>query len=104
MLESLYELTGVQSFILAVDASNPSDMGFLGGTIAGREFWRGLRSGGDAGAKAFKNHCLRELELSRPTLPIAFEDGPSSRASSAKAGPARSLKTDLYDGVRKALR
>jgi len=105
MLESLCEVSGVQSFVLAVDPSNPSDMGFLGGSVAGREFWRGFRGGGEAGAKSFKVHCLRDLE-SQGTSPFSREEGPSSRASSvaAKLAPARSLKNDLYESVRKALR
>ncbi|KAF8071896.1 hypothetical protein FPV67DRAFT_1483087 [Lyophyllum atratum] len=105
MLESLCEISGVQSFVLAVDPHNPTDMGFLGGSVVGREFWRGLRGGGELGAKSFKVHCLRDLE-SQPSPPFSREEGPSSRASSvtAKLPPARSLKNDLYDSVRKALR
>ena len=101
LLESLCELTGVQSFVLAVDPNNPSDTGFLGGTVKGREFWRGLRGGGAHGAKAFKSHCLRDVG------PSTFAANPvegslSSRAPSITS--AKSLKTDLYDSVRKALR
>ncbi|KAF5382172.1 hypothetical protein D9615_004403 [Tricholomella constricta] len=105
MLESLCEVTGVHSFVLAVDPSDPSDMGFLGGSVVGREFWRGMRGGGEAGAKTFKAHCLREME-SQPTPPFGREEGPSTRASSvsAKPAPARFLKNDLYESVRKALR
>ncbi|KAG6908685.1 hypothetical protein DXG01_003699 [Tephrocybe rancida] len=103
MLETLFEIAGIQSFILAVDPLNPSDKGFLGGTVVGREYWRGLRGGGDAGAKGFKTHCLRELESYFPPIP---REDPTTSASTvpAKLPPARSLKTDLYDGVRKALR
>lgn len=105
ILESLYETTGVQSFVLAVDINNPDDGGFLGGSIMGREFWRGLRGGGEAGAKAFKAHCLRELDIDHITS-VPRDDGSSSRSSSvpAKRPPAKSLKNDLYDSVRKALR
>jgi len=101
LLESLGEVTGVQSFVLAVDPNNPSDGGFLGGSLIGREFWRGMRGGGDPGAKAFKAYCHRDLDQSTP--PSNNEQGslpnrPPSIASS------RSLKSDLYDHVRKALR
>jgi hypothetical protein len=105
ILESLYEVSGIQSFLLAVDPNNPSDDGFLGGTVVGREFWRGLRGGGEAGAKAFRSHCLRELE-SNPPPAFPNTEGPSSRSSSAsvKQAPAKSLKNDLYEHVRTALR
>ncbi|KAG5352885.1 hypothetical protein C0989_012275 [Termitomyces sp. Mn162] len=106
MLESLFKIAGIQSFILAVDPVNHSDGGFLGGTVVGREFWRGMRNGGDAGAKAFKAHCFRDLESHPP--PVPHEDQPLSSSNAApippKLPPARSLKTELYDGVRRALR
>lgn len=69
----------------------------------GREFWRGMRGGGDSGAKTFRVHCFRELD----TPGTAHQDdGPSSQSNSVsvKQTPARSLKNELYDGVRKALR
>ncbi|KAG6842348.1 hypothetical protein C0991_010638 [Blastosporella zonata] len=103
MLETLLEVAGIQSFVLAVDPVSPSDKGFLGGTVVGREFWRGLRGGGDAGAKGFKAHCVRDLESSNP--PIPRQDPPATiPPAQPKLPPARSLKTELYDGVRKALR
>ncbi|KAG6862548.1 hypothetical protein C0995_000096 [Termitomyces sp. Mi166 len=106
MLESLFKVAGVQSFILAVDPINSSDGGFLGGTVVGREFWRGMRNGGDTGAKAFKAHCFRDLESYLPAG--SSEDHPLSLPNAVptppKLPPARSLKTDLYDAVRKALR
>ncbi|KAG5643012.1 hypothetical protein DXG03_001750 [Asterophora parasitica] len=103
-LESLGEVAGIQSFVLAVDPNDPSDMGFLGGSIVGREFWRGMRFGGEAGAKTFKAQCLRELE-SQSAPPFGREEAPSSRASSvsAKGPPAKSVKNTLYENVRKAL-
>jgi hypothetical protein len=105
ILESLYEVSGIQSFLLAVDPKNPSDDGFLGGSVVGREFWRGMRGGGDAGAKAFKTHCLREIE-SNPPLVFPQSEKPPSRSSSApaKQAPARSLKNNLYEQARTALR
>ena len=105
ILESLCEVSGIQSFLLAVDPDNPSDGGFLGGSVLGREFWRGLRGGGEAGAKSFKAHCVRELEPHLASV-SSQEEGSSSRAMSVpvKQAPAKSLKTDLYENVRKALR
>jgi len=99
LLESLYEVSGVESFLLAVDPSNPADEGFLGGSLAGREFWRGTRGGGETGAKAFKSFCLRQIDA-QPT-----QEASSFMSSiSRKTGPSKSLKTNLYDCVRKALR
>lgn len=108
MLESLCEVSGVQSFVMAVDPNNPSDLGFLGGSLAGREFWRGLRGGGEAGAKAFRKCCLRDMESQHtppPPSPFTREEGPSNPSVPAtKKAPAKSLKNDLYESVRKALR
>ncbi|KAJ7650233.1 hypothetical protein FB45DRAFT_819398 [Roridomyces roridus] len=89
MLESLCETSGVHSFLLAVDSTDASSSGFLGGSVVGREFWRGQRGGGEAGAKAFKIHCAKNAEASSPA---------------PKASTSRSVKTELYEGVRKALR
>ncbi|KAF7312243.1 hypothetical protein MIND_00237300 [Mycena indigotica] len=94
MLESLGSTVGVESFVLAVDPSDDSQPSFLGGTTVGKEYWRGLRGGGDAGAKAFKSHCVKTQS-----------HNPSS-AAAAKSNPtnARTVKSDLYEAVRKALR
>jgi len=106
ILESLYEVSGIQSFLLAVDPNNPSDGGFLGGSVVGREFWRGMRGGGEAGAKAFKAHCLRELESNPPpiTFPETQEIPSRSSSAPAKQAPAKSVKNVLYEHVRTALR
>ncbi|KAJ7066982.1 hypothetical protein C8F01DRAFT_1119842 [Mycena amicta] len=48
ILESLWSTVGVESFVLAVDPSDAKDPGFLGGS-----------GGGEAGAKAFKSHCVK---------------------------------------------
>ncbi|KAJ7227210.1 hypothetical protein GGX14DRAFT_348318 [Mycena pura] len=105
ILESLCNASGVQSFLLAVDPSDATGFGFLGGSVLGREYWRGLRGGGDGGAKAFKVHCFKNL--TPPPVPSNAE-APSFAVSSSAPAPkhssARSVKTDLYDGVRKALR
>ncbi|KAF7336644.1 hypothetical protein MVEN_02098900 [Mycena venus] len=107
ILESLCDVSGVQSFLLAVDpsASDPTSSGFLGGSMLGREFWRGHRGGGDAGAKAFKLHCFKSGARTPTTSNAeASSSATAPPPSIPKIAPARSLKADLYDGVRKALR
>lgn len=108
ILESLSTSSGVQSFLLAVDPYNPSDGGFLGGSIVGREFWRGLRGGGETGAKAFKTHCTSQLRSGEARM-----DATSTQTSIAsqhsvppapKAYHAKSLKNELYERVRSGLR
>ncbi|KAF9468066.1 hypothetical protein BDZ94DRAFT_1154544 [Collybia nuda] len=105
ILESLYETAGIQSFVLAVDLNNPDDKGFLGGSVMGREFWRGLRNGGESGAKTFREYCLREQDTTRMAS-APHDDSSSSRSSSVptRHPPAKSLKNELYENVRKALR
>ena len=102
-LESLSEVAGVQSFILAVDPSEPSDGGFLGGSIVGREFWRGLRGGGEGGARAFKAHSINRLQR-QPSSTNIVHIQPKSSSAPPKGGAARSLKNELYESVRNALR
>jgi hypothetical protein len=99
ILESLSEVAGVQSFLLAVDPSAPSDGGFLGGSVVGREFWRGLRGGGEGGARALKAHSINHIQrqpASRSTVHISKPSSPPPKA--------RSLKNELYESVRNALR
>ncbi|KAJ7903504.1 hypothetical protein B0H14DRAFT_2665165 [Mycena olivaceomarginata] len=97
--------SGVQSFLLAVDPSDPTGSGFLGGSLLGREFWRGQRGGGDAGAKAFKLHCFKSgARTPAPSTAEASSSKPAPPPAIPKIAPARTLKADLYDGVRKALR
>ena len=102
VLESLSEVAGVQSFILAVNPSEPSDGGFLGGSVVGREFWRGMRGGGEGGARAFKAYSINHLQrqpASRNTVHI-----PKPSSPPPKGGAAKSLKNELYKSVRNALR
>ncbi|KDR76251.1 hypothetical protein GALMADRAFT_67652 [Galerina marginata CBS 339.88] len=106
ILESLSATSGVQAFILAVDPNEASDGGFLGGSVIGREFWRGLRGGGEQGAKAFKAHATAHLQKPA-TDPAAVQPPTIERQTSTpppKAGPAKSLKTEVYESVRNALR
>lgn len=73
-----------------MDQNDPSEEGFLGGTLTGREFWRGMRGGGSIGAKAFKAHCLK--------------NNPSTSATPHKRATASTIKADVYNGCRDALR
>lgn len=115
VLEAMADTAGVQSFILAVNPLDPFDMGFLGGSLLGREFWRGLRNGGEQGARAFKTTCFNRLPKTTVALPVkqttlqATSHTPSpgptpTSAPSQKAGTSKSIKTDLYENVRTALR
>jgi len=109
-LESLAETSGVQSFLLAIDPHDTSDGGFLGGSLLGREFWRGFRGGGESGARSFKTHCttvLPKLETHVPTSEAntsTIGQGQAFRPSVLNPGSAKSLKNDLYEVVRNALR
>lgn len=111
ILESLAETAGVQSFFLSVDPRDDEDPGFLGGSLDGREFWRNLRGGGDHGAKAFKRHCLKNDAEPRPptpgatnTLTHAAKSKAQIASSSSIKVDAKSVKSDLYETVRKALK
>ena len=42
-----------------MDPYDPHGEGFLGGTLLGREFWRGHRGCGAAGARAFQVFCRK---------------------------------------------
>jgi hypothetical protein len=111
-LESLHSLSGTHSFVLTVDPTDAADEGFLGGTVLGREFWRGLRGGGDAGANNFRSHCLKKAEratITTTTQTNNLSSGETSLSGAAltaasKRSPASSLKADVYANVRDALR
>ncbi|KAK0480022.1 hypothetical protein IW261DRAFT_1336202 [Armillaria novae-zelandiae] len=97
LLETLQEISGVESFVLAVDPPEPGVEGFLGGSLLGREFWRNLRGGGDSGARAFRLHCTK-----RQTSVAQGSSSSTDPETSQK--PALSLKTELYEKMRNALR
>jgi len=107
-LESLCQVSGVHSFILAVDPTDPADRGFLGGTLLGREFWRGLRSGGELGAKNFRLHCLGTTHTTddgpTPDPPTTSADPGPSSSTKRLAMTANAVKTEIYASVRSALR
>jgi hypothetical protein len=97
-LDDLLSTASIHSFFLAIDPYDTNDEGFLGGTVTGREFWRGLRGGGSVGAKAFRTHCLRVLSAT---------SSPTSSAVSLPAlsrTPAGTIKAEVYSSVRNSLR
>ena len=101
MLESLQFTAGVQSFVLAINPNDAEDEGFLGGSSLGREFWRSLRGGGTAGAKALKSLAISTLQNSTPSSQAALH-GPG--IPSRQRETAHSLKSEVYARVRSLLR
>ncbi|KAF9267724.1 hypothetical protein L218DRAFT_854863 [Marasmius fiardii PR-910] len=113
ILETLCHIWGIQSFILAVDPYLPANEGFLGGSTAGRDFWRGLRNGGEHGATSFKQKCLKDMHnttLQENTSESPSNSSPPQLTSSSVVSlkqplsTAREVKTALYDAVRNSLR
>lgn len=100
-LEALEGIAGLHSFFLVVNPYDPADEGFLGGTVLGREFWRGYRNCGVAGARAFKAHCAKALEDQSHRSVVPQQPPPSI---AQKKGPASELKKEVYAAVRNALR
>ncbi|THV03249.1 hypothetical protein K435DRAFT_775126 [Dendrothele bispora CBS 962.96] len=106
ILENLCEVAGIESFLLAVDPHDPGNESFLGGSVIGREFWRGFRNGGEHGARTFKQYCLK----TKPGLDMVV--GPASTSEAAgqdmrtltSKESAKSIKLELYESVRNALR
>ncbi|KAJ3567406.1 hypothetical protein NP233_g6385 [Leucocoprinus birnbaumii] len=103
VLESLSEVLGIQSFILAVDPQNSQDAGFLGGSLVGREFYRGLRGGGTAGASSFKSYAQKRLPSIQDEVTMQDASTHSSPAPPT-ARSARQVKVDLYEAIRSQLR
>ncbi|KAI0775220.1 hypothetical protein BD413DRAFT_471784 [Trametes elegans] len=107
-LETLELLGGLQSFFLVVDPNDPTDEGFLGGTPLGREFWRGHRGCGAAGAQAFKARCTRSAPSwpshTPPIDPALLPASTPPASTTGSKGSARELKTELYAAMRDALR
>lgn len=109
-MESLETLAGLQSFFLVVDPTNQADEGFLGGTLSGREFWRGHRGCGSPGAQMFKAHCVRAAQ-SRPhshdpptMIDPTLLPTPVPPVTTGTKGSARELKAEIYAAMRDALR
>ncbi|KAJ8072512.1 hypothetical protein PM082_016071 [Marasmius tenuissimus] len=113
-LESLHHIWGIQSFLLAVDPQYPANESFLGGSTAGRDFWRALRGGGESGAISFKQQCIKQTGDAphREQPAAAFgssgtsNDGqPSASTVPKQSQPsAREVKSELYDSIRRSLR
>ena len=125
-LESLLTIGGLQSFFLVVNPSDANDEGFLGGSMLGREFWRGHRGCGAAGARAFRTYCQKSqsataihahethsLNLTNYTYPSHGNTGTSApppvrsvatSTTSNKSSPAVALKTEVYAAMRNAVR
>ncbi|TFY70466.1 hypothetical protein EVG20_g2539 [Dentipellis fragilis] len=101
LLESLHATTGTHSFFVVVDPDKPDDDGFLGGTLVGREFWRGMRAGGANGARAF--HAQAVSAAQGATLASGGTPTPAVSAAPSKL-PSHQLKAEVYAGVRAALR
>lgn len=100
-LETLHALSGVHAFILAVEPT--TEDAFLGGTVLAREYWRGMRGGGEAGAKGLQAFCLKK------TPAITSGESPSSSSTTAdapmpRASTAKTIKAEVYTNVRDALR
>ncbi|THH20728.1 hypothetical protein EW146_g685 [Bondarzewia mesenterica] len=100
-LEALHQAAGLHSFFLVVDPEDPSDNGFLGGTRLGREFWRGLRGGGESGTNAFK---AKAMSVHSSTGLSESESLSASGPSGSKKVSAHQLKADVYAAFRMALR
>ncbi|KAK0469662.1 uncharacterized protein EV420DRAFT_1472847 [Desarmillaria tabescens] len=100
LLETLHKISGVESFVLAVDPPEPGFEGFLGGSLLGREFWRNLRGGGDSGARAFRLHCTKRLVSQTSAQGSSLSTDPEI----VQQKPALSLKAELYEKMRNALR
>ncbi|KAI0649105.1 hypothetical protein C8Q79DRAFT_948831 [Trametes meyenii] len=108
-LESLETLVGLQSFFLVVDPTNQDDDGFLGGSVQGREFWRGHRGCGAAGAQAFKARCARAAPAlhthhTSAAVDAVFQQSSIQPPATGTKGSARELKGELYAAMRDALR
>jgi len=101
MLESLEVTAGIQSFVLAINPHDAEDEGFLGGSSLGREFWRSLRGGGTAGAKALKTLAISALQTSTPSSQAALH---GTGIPSRQRETAHSLKSEVYARVRTLLR
>ncbi|KAF7986510.1 hypothetical protein HWV62_31337 [Athelia sp. TMB] len=99
-LETLHALSGIHSFILAADPI--SGDAFLGGTVLAREFWRGLRGGGEAGAKGLHAFCLKKTRT--PLQGPNESSTPASASVDTKRGSSSSVKAEVYTTVRDALR
>ena len=127
-LESLQVVSGHHSFFLVVNPNDEADKGFLGGTTLGREFWRGHRGCGLAGAQAFKLFCQKATNpgfsnlivtqvLQQPQSNAAPSVGvfpypattstamvANSHPNVPKKNQASVIKAEVYGSIRNAIR
>ena len=104
-LESLHAATGVHTLLVSVDPYDATGSGFVGGTPLAREFWRGMRGGGEKGAVALRSVALRAQESGSGGGSGGVNVEEVAALASAKGkSPAYKLKTDVYAKVRTALR
>ncbi|VDC04776.1 unnamed protein product [Peniophora sp. CBMAI 1063] len=101
-LESLHMATGVHSLLVSADPYDATASGFVGGTPLAREFWRGMRGGGEKGVAALRDVALKVQHGASGSA--GFVEGAAALASVKGKSPAYKLKTDVYAKVRTALR
>ena len=110
-LESLQVIASMQSFFLVVNPNDAADEGFLGGTLLGREFWRGHRGCGAPGAQAFKLFCKTWMaqmdDQYRSHASTASQSLPAvavPQSQVSKRSNASAVKSEVYASVRHAVR
>jgi hypothetical protein len=96
-LETLRDLSGLESFVVAVNPTTYTSESFVGGTSAGQGFWQNMRNGGDAGIRAFSTYARQQLEPPSSTADM----GPEA-ISPVKS--SKSTKSELYELIRTSLR
>jgi hypothetical protein len=100
-LQKIHAVFSLDSMLLVVSPLDNSDA-WLGGSLIGREFWRGLRGGGDAGSRAFKNASKAAHDSlhghSVSTLSSQTQDPPLVPLKS------QAIKSELVRVVRQKLR
>ena len=99
----LLAVSGLHSVLLVVDPTDSADGAFLGGSRTGVEFWSGLRNGGVAGTRSFKEYCKSSLKTQTGTQ-IVFPATSDSAATGTRRTPAVALKNRLYAAMRESLR
>jgi hypothetical protein len=123
-LESLHSIFHIDALLLVVSPHDPpasvastskaqSTDAWLGGTPLGRDFWRGLRGGGVAGAKAFKDMSADHYRSALQKENSGWQQSTSGTSASTKqtilaASPlpttSGGIKTELNRLMRERLR
>lgn len=104
-LEKIHAVFSLDSLLLVVSPLDNSDA-WLGGSLTGRDFWRGLRGGGTIGAKAFKRSSKAAYDIAQGA---STDFGGLATTSADNAHPARpqtsqSIKAELNRVARQRLR